>query len=137
MKSILCSTRNPAQRRFIRRMWATAGLCVLFSSVAALVFRYVHPGLLLGYPVAVLPALPILGALAATGIYLTEEKDEFQRDLLVQSLLGATGLTLALVTALGYLEDFAHIPHMRLVWVYPIFWLFVGISALVAMRRYK
>jgi hypothetical protein len=134
---MLCSYNNPAQRRFVIRMWLMAALCVLFSLVAALVFRISHPHGVLAYLVAVLPALPIIGALVYTGIYLGEEKDEFQRNLLVQSLLGGTGGILAVITAWGYMVDFAHAPHMDLVYVYPFFWVFAGISYWIVRARYR
>ena len=132
-----CSIKNPAERRYVIRMWVSAALCVLFSLVAALVFRLSHPHGVLAYLVAVLPALPIMGALVCTGLYLGEEKDEFQRNLLVQSLLGGTGVILAVTTAWGYMEDFAHAPHADLIWVYPLFWLFAGISYVVVKLRYR
>ena len=132
-----CSIKNPAERRYVIRMWVSAALCVLFSTVAALVFRLGHPHGVLAYLVAVLPALPIMGALAYTGVYLGEEKDEFQRNLLVQSLLGGTGGILAATTAWGYMEDFAHAPHADLICVYPLFWAFAGISYGLVRLRYR
>jgi hypothetical protein len=134
---MLCSIKNPSVRHYVIRMWIVAALCVLFSVVAALVFRLSHPHGILSYLVAVLPALPIMGALVYTGVYLAEEKDEFQRNLLVQSLLGGTGGILAITTAWGYMEDFAHAPHMDLIWVYPLFWVFVGISYGLVKARYR
>jgi hypothetical protein len=118
-------------------MWIMAALCVLFSVVAALVFRLGHPKGTLSYLVAVLPALPIIGALIYTGVYLAEQKDEFQRNLLVQSLLGGTGGILATTTAWGNLENFVHAPHLDPVWVYPLFWLFAGISYGFVQMRYR
>jgi hypothetical protein len=118
-------------------MWYLAALCVLFSFVTALAFHHGHPTGVLAYVVAILPALPIIGALVATGLYLAEEKDEFQRNLLVQSLLGGIGAVLSAATVWGYLEDFAHAPHLDLIWVYPLFWLFAGITYGVVMLRYR
>lgn len=134
---MLCSTMNPAVRRYVIRMLIMAALCVLFSVVTAFVFRLLHPHGTFSNLIAVLPSLPIMGALVCTGIYLTEEKDEFQRNLLVQSLLGGTGGILAVVTAWGYMEDFAHAPHMDLIWVYPLFWLFAVIAYLLVKSRYR
>jgi len=119
------------------RMLIMAGLCILGSVVAALVFKLWHPHGVLAYMVAVLPALPIIGALVYTGVYLTEEKDEFQRNLLVQAMLGGTGAILAGTTAWGYMEDFAHAPHMGLTLVYPAFWLFSAISYGIVRARYR
>jgi hypothetical protein len=134
---MLCSIKSPTERRYVIRMWIMAALCVLFSVIAALVFRLGHPHGVLAYLVAVLPALPIVGALVYTGVYLAEEKDEFQRNLLVQSLLGGTGGILAVTTAWGYMEDFARAPHLDPVWVYPLFWLFAGISYGFVRARYR
>ncbi len=134
---MLCSTKSPAVRRFARSCWMSAGLVVVLAVVAALAFRLGHLKGLLAYPVAVLPAVPILWVLFETGRYLAVEKDEFQRNLLVQCLLGGIGGTLATTTAWGYLEAFVHAPHLQSMWIYPIFWLFVGLSVPVVMLRYK
>jgi len=137
MVNWLCSSSNLAQRRFVSRMWIAAGLCVVFSLVAKFGFLFGHPHGVPAYLLALLPALPILGALLATGVYLAEEKDEFQRNVLVQSLLGGIGGTLASTTVWAYMEDFAGAPHLDLVWVYPLFWLFAGISFPVVKARYR
>ena len=134
---MFCSSKSPAVRRFARSCWMGAGLVVVLAVVAAVAFRLWHLKGLLAYPVAVLPALPILWMLFETGRYLAVEKDEFQRNLLVQCMLGGIGGTLATTTAWGYLEAFAHVPHLQTMWIFPIFWLFVGISVPVVYRRYR
>ena len=96
-----CTPSSPAQRRFVVEMWCVAGLCIVFAVVAALSFRLGHVSGLLAYLVAILPALPIVWALVSTGNYLNKETDEFQRNLLVQSLLGGIGVTLAATTVSG------------------------------------
>ncbi len=134
---MLCSTKSPAHRRFARSCWTSAGLVVVLAVAAAAAFRLWHLKGLLAYPVAVLPALPILWVLFETGRYLAVEKDEFQRNLLVECLLGGIGGTLATTTAWGYLEAFAHVPHLPSMWIYPIIWLFVGLSVPVVILRYR
>jgi hypothetical protein len=134
---MICSTSNLAQRRYVVRMWVAAALCILFSVVTALEFKRGHPTGVLTYLMAILPALPIIGALVGTGIYLLEEADEFQRNLLIQSLLGGMGAILSVATVWGNLEDFAHAPHLDLIWVYPMFWVFVGLSYGVVTLRYR
>ena len=129
--------KSVAERRYVVRMLVAAGLCVAFSLCAAMTFKLRHPHGVLAYLVAVLPALPIAAALTWTGMYLGEEKDEFQRNVLVQAMLGGTGCMLALATAWGYLEDFAHAPHIDLTMVYPAFWFFTAISYGVVKARYR
>ena len=134
---MFCSSKSPAQRRFARSCWMSAASVVVLAVVAAAAFRLWHLKGLPAYPVAVLPALPILWVLFETGRYLAAEKDEFQRNLLVQCLLGGIGGTLATTTVWGYLEAFVHVPHLPAMWIYPIFWLFVGLSMPVVILRYK
>lgn len=133
-----CIPGSPIQRRFTIQMWVVAGLCILFALVTAFSFRFGHPGAMLAYPLAILPSLPILGALVCTGTYLAEEPDEFQRSLLIQSLLGGIGVTLAATTIWGYLEHFVHTtPHFDAIWVYPIFWFATALSNPVVRLRYR
>jgi hypothetical protein len=132
-----CDKNSNVQRRFIYRMYFVAGLCILGSLIAVLTLRLTHWRGLPAYPIAVLPALPILWAIYETGRYLNDEKDEFMRNLLVQCMLGGIGGCLGVTTTWGYLTDFARAPQMDLIWVYPIFWLCVMISYPVVKARYK
>jgi len=132
-----CSTNNPAQRRFfVRFVWSMAAYVVLLV-VAVLAFVRWHPAGALAYGLAVLPALPILAMLVVIGAYLAEEKDEFIRKMQIEMLLGGTGLTLSVVSVWGFLENFTSVRHMDLLWVYPLFWVCTGISALVVWMRYR
>ena len=131
-----CSVKSPV-RRFVRSSWMSAVLVSLFAVVAAVAFRRWHLTGLLAYPVAVLPALPILWVLTETGRYLAAEKDEFQRNLLVECLLGGIGGTLAVTTVWGYLEDFMRAPRLDLIWIYPIFCALSGIAYGLLHLRYR
>jgi hypothetical protein len=132
-----CSIKSPAQRRLTKRVLGTMVLNILFAVIAALGIRFGHLRGIPAYLIAVLPALPIVGVIVAFGVFLDEEKDEFQRNLLVQCLLGGIGGTLAATTVWGYLEAFVHAPHLQSMWIYPIFWLFVGLSVPVVLLRYR
>jgi len=137
MKIFFCSTGSAVQRRFVKRIWLATFINVFFCVATAVAFRLWHLRGLPAYCIAVLPALPTMGVLLALGIYLREETDEFQRRVLVESMLSGIGFTLALTTTWGYLEDFARVPHLHLIWIYVIFWVFLGISIPVVMARYR
>jgi hypothetical protein len=128
---------NPAQSRYRVRMIVAALLCIVFSLAATLGIRNAHLTGFLAYLLAILPALPIAGSLVATGAYLNEEKDEFQKNVYIQSLLGGIAVTLAMTTVWGYLEGFALVPHVSLVWVFPLFWILASASYPVFWLRYR
>jgi hypothetical protein len=128
---------NPAQKRYVRRMVVAAFLCLVFSAAAAMGIRHGHVSGFPSYLLAVMPALPVAWTLIITGTYLNEEKDDFQRAVYIQSILCAIAATLAIVTAWGYMEDFGRAPHLRLAWIYPMFWIFVAVTSPLIRRRYR
>jgi hypothetical protein len=131
------ATNNPASRRYTYRILVANALFFVFLVTDIVIFRHDHPTRVLAYALAVLPALPIIAVLAAFGFYLAELKDEFQRMIKVQSMLWSIGGTLVVTTVWGYLESFAQVKHLELIWVYPIFCLFMAISAVLVKRRYS
>ncbi len=134
---MFCAIKSPTHRRYVVRSWVAAAFYILFDLADAFAFRYGHIHGVLAYAMAVLPAIPIVAALIWTGVYLDEEKDEFQRNILIQSLLGGMAVTLAATTIWGSLEDFAHVPHLHLTFVYAIFWCSAAFSYPVVKARYK
>jgi len=134
---MFCTIKSPEQRRWMRSCWISSALLVLLAVGAAEAFRLWHLKGLPAYSVAALPALPILWFLVEMGRFLAVEKDEFQRSILVQCVLGGTGGVLATTTVWGYLEDFARAPHLDPIWVLPIFWLFVVASYPLVRLRYR
>jgi hypothetical protein len=38
---------------------------------------------------------------------------------------------------LGFLENFTHVLRLHLFWVYPLFWICVGISFVVVWMKYR
>ena len=85
---------------------------LLFLFIAQWTFHHLHPTGLVVYLLAVLPALPLIGSLAIVGLYIAEESDEFERSILVQSMLWGLGGALSVSTIWGSLEDFANAPHL-------------------------
>ena len=134
---MFCTASNPAIRRYTYRFIGAMLLYALFLILAVWVFKHYHPTGVLAYLLAVLPALPIIGGLVVIGLYLVEEKDEFQRTVLIQSMLWGIGATLAVTTVWGFLENFLQVPRLDLYLVFPLFWFFVGIFTPILKAKYK
>ncbi len=129
--------RSKAGRRYVYRLAPTMLVYIVFLFIAHWTFHHHHPTGLLVYLLAVLPALPLIGSLALVGLYITEESDEFERSIIVQSMLWGLGGALSVGTVWGSLEDFAKAPHISIFHVYLFFWIFMGISQPFIRMRYR
>ncbi len=132
-----CSTTNPAQRRFLVRFALCMALYAVALVAAVVVFVHFRPSGVGGYVLALLPALAIIGMLVVIGVYLSEETDEFIRNMQVRALLGGIGGTLSVVSVWGFLENFMQVRRMDLFLVYPLFWVATGVSSAVVWLRYR
>jgi hypothetical protein len=103
-----CIPHSKAGRRYVYRLAPTMALYIVFLFIAKWLFHHLHPTGLIVYLLAVLPALPLIGALAIVGLYIAEESDEFERSIIVQSMLWGLGAALSISTIWGSLEDFAN-----------------------------
>ena len=120
--------KTPAARRYLLRLGAAMGLYLIVLAVAVKLFRSpTPPEGTLKYALALAPALPLLGAIWAMGRYIVELPDEYQRLRLAIACLWATGLTLGLCTAWGFLENFAGVQGPPLYGVFVIFMIFLGL----------
>ena len=99
-------------------------MAALFGSILTL---KAHPELTgpALWTVAVLPALPIGGSIWVFLRYI-EQVDEYVRAVTLKRFIVATGMTLFVCTAWGFLEENAGAHHFSLYLVYPVFWAFYG-----------
>ena len=132
-----CVPHSKAGRRYVYRLAPTMGLYIIFLFLAKWSFRHLHPTGLVVYLLAVLPALPLVGSLAVVGLYIAEESDEFERSIVVQSILWGLGGALSVSTIWGFLEDFAGSPHISTFYVYVFFWIFMGLAQPFIRMRYR
>jgi hypothetical protein len=132
-----CLQKNPATRRYLYRFVPTMTAYVVFLLFAEWAIHRFHPTGSLLYALAVLPAIPIVGIIVVVGLYLAEEKDEFQRNLLIQSMLWGLGAIMALTTVWGFLQIFTPIPRFQPYMTFPLFWCFQGIATGVLQKRYR
>jgi len=131
---------SPAKYRFEDRfLFFIVPLFVLDGVLGFWGFHYhhLHPTGALAVLCAALQSSPIIAFIFIVALYLAEEKDEFQKAVLVQSMLWAIGATLAVTTFWGSMEKYSQAPHMDISWVQFLFWA-VMIIAIVANRwRYR
>lgn len=117
------------RRRYTRRV-AMCMAAYLAGLAAAL--RLVGGGMLTGLPaylLAALPGLAVVGIFWAFARLLIEEKDEFQRLLLVGQSLVATAFTLSIATVWGFLENFHLVPHVDAFYVAVLWFVGLGIGS--------
>jgi len=119
---------------WIRYNWRVVWLTLLYAGfLISAVYGFKHhlvPQPLM-YPVAILPALPIIGIFVAIGKYLVEEEDEYVRMLMVRQVLWASGFALSLATVWGFLDSFDLVGHADGYYIV-IAWFFgLGIGGLV------
>lgn len=100
-------------------------VAILFASIW-LIKTYAPTGPLL-YLTAIAPALPIGGSILVF-LRFIDDVDEYVRAITIRRFVTATGLTLFICTAWGFLSSNADVPAMPLYLVYAMFWALYGFS---------
>ena len=113
--------RDSATRAYVWRVMPTMLVYVALVRLApVLIERTGARGPLLWLS-ALLPALPIIAVFVLIARYWVELSDEYRRLLEVRKALVATGVTLSFAAAWGFLEIYAHAPHLPTFYV-PVIW---------------
>lgn len=123
--------KNPAIRRYNKRVLWLSAFYALFLFGAVYAFKHDLISGLPAYAAAILPALPIVGIFAAIGLYLTEEQDEYVRMLMVRQSLWASGFALSLATMWGFLESFGLVGHVEPFYVAVLWFGGLGLGACI------
>ena len=134
---MICQQKSPAMRRYRSRFFSAMAVYVVFIFLATWIFRHQHPSGFLAYTIAVLPAIPLIATIAVLGLYLIEERDEFQKTVVVQSLLWGIGGTLAIATVWGFLELYLSVPHLPAYLDFAIFFGLYGLATPIVRLRYR
>jgi len=134
-------TKSAAERRYLSRVLVSMAGYVLAIAGVSWMFAHRHPQGATVYLLALLPALPIFAVIAILGIYLSEEKDEFVRTVLVKSSLWATGVVLAFATFWGFLQSYApainRTVNFPMYCVFIVWWVSFGLAEPLVRRTYK
>ena len=123
--------RTPAWKRYNWRVILLSILYAAFLIAAVYGFKHKLVPSPLAYPVAILPALPIIGIFVAMGRYLVEEQDEYVRMLMVRQTLWASGFALSVATVWGFLENFDLVEHVDAYSVAIVWFFGLGIGGIV------
>jgi hypothetical protein len=116
---------EPAQRRYLIRTFAfMAGYVGINSGAIVGAFDDVTgPG---AWALGLAVAAPVVGQIWAT-LALMRDSDEFVRGLIARRFILASGVAMALFSAWGFLESYAHAPHAQGWLIYPLFWAAFGV----------
>jgi hypothetical protein len=125
----------PEIKRYTRRLLVTMTLYGVALVGANMWFRHAPPAGLLAYIVAILPALPIMGVFVVIGRLLIEMRDEYVRMQFVRQSLIATGVTLSITTAWGFLEGFQLVPHAQGYYAATLWFSSLGLCVMVHTVR--
>jgi hypothetical protein len=132
-----CTPKTRAARSYTRRIMITMAFYMVACILAVAARNNLHTDRFLVIILAIATAIPLVAVIAIVGLYLKEETDEFQRELLVQQLLWATGLTLTSTSTWGMLEMFSGLPRLPAFYIFVIFWIFFGLASFPLRRRYR
>lgn len=112
---------NHAYSAYLRRFFPTMALYVLLVLGVPFAIRATGAQGPLLWALAIAPGLPIAAVFWIIGRLLVELDDEYLRMLEVRKALVATGFAMSLASVWGFLEVYAHAPHLPLFFV-PIAW---------------
>lgn len=128
---------SPAARRYMKRFIPSMLLYVLVLAASLVAIGQFRPQGPLLWALAVAPALPILAVIVVMGLFLVEETDELPRLVMAQSMLWGIGITLAVATVWGFLENADLVPHLSSFLMFPLFCGAMGIAQPFVWRRYR
>jgi hypothetical protein len=102
--------KSPAIRAYLKRLFVMMSLYLLTLMVSVSLFNKGFVSGLWAWPLAVLPAIPIIGVFWAIMRLTVEEPDEYQRMLFIRQCLIATGFCLVVMTIWQFLRNFDLVP---------------------------
>ena len=118
-------TGHPPTTRYIVRTMLLMGVYAAIN-VAAIAGLFDHLGPVGHVVLALGVAVPIAFQIW-TVIAWMRDSDEFFRTWIAKRFILGTGLTIAVASAWGFQELYAHAPHISAAMVYPLFWVAFGV----------
>jgi putative oxidoreductase len=109
-----------AHRRYVTRTIAfmVPYVAINMAAISGAFDDRSRPG---SYLLGLAVAAPVIGQLWAT-LALMRDADEYVRALTAKRFILAAGVAMAIFTAWGFVEEYAHAPHVPGYVVYMLFW---------------
>ncbi len=130
----MCRTKSVAEKNYLRRMMQTMAGYLLVVMCTTLLVRH---GGVTGwslYVFAILPAIPVLRLLHVVALYLHEERDEYQRLLVVRAILCGTTVVLMVVAFTDFLRSYTPYGTLPPFTLFVVFWMVFGLAHWIQQR---
>ncbi|WP_437880361.1 hypothetical protein [Pseudomonas sp. LRF_L74] len=127
---------NPAARRYVV---SCSSLMLVYAGLVALISWGIDLQQLsapLRLLAAVSPAIPLAGVILVFDRYLRSEPDEFLRFLMSRAAALAGGVVICLISAWGFLEQYANVPRFPLLLIFPLFWAAYAFTSIWVRYRH-
>jgi len=106
---MFCADRTAAFKRYQRRVQVAMAVYFVVILGAAWVVKHLAVVGWRLYFWSVLPAVPIMVVIVAMGRYLQEESDEYQRLMMMRSILVGTAALLGTIVVSDFVRAFAEV----------------------------
>lgn len=127
----MCGVSTKASKRYMWRLLIVMVGYLLATFGTTTFVRHNHPHGFEVYLLALLPTIPVLCMLGVVGLYLREEKDEFQRMLTVRAMLIAIAGVLAMDVFVDFLRSYKAVGALPPFTEFITFWLLSGLVQMV------
>ena len=128
---------NPAKRRYLR---SSVGIALSYMGLvlsSRLSVNRWHPQGWHLYLAAALPTIPLLCFAYVVGRYLREERDEYQRDVVIRGMLWGSAAALSVSVFASFLRAYGWTGALPEFSEFMIFWLTAAVVKVVYRMRDK
>lgn len=130
-----CIPQSKAGRRYVRRTLQTMSAYVVLVFLVTYLVRHGHVAGVWTYVLALLPCIAILRLIHVVALYLSEESDEFQRMLVVRSILCGTAALLVVQEVSDFLRSYTPTGDLPPFALFTVFWIIFAIAQMVQRRN--
>jgi len=95
------------QRRSMRTIEILMGICIALSILLQAILERHSLSMVTRYGIAVLSIAPVIATITVVARYLRGEKDEYLRNLVVESMLWGLGFVLVADTFFSYVQPYS------------------------------